>query len=105
MLYPGGGASEAGKSTVAKWFRLWGATVIDADAIVRELVASMLTRTGYHVLSASTGTEALELLQQAQGQIDVLVTDMVMPGVGGRELAERVISTTPRLPIATSRGR
>ncbi len=67
-----------------------GETVLVAedDRAVRELVASALTQRGYRVLRAPDGQTAMEMARSAGGQIDLLLTDIVMPGMTGRALGE-----------------
>jgi hypothetical protein len=78
--------------------------VEDNDA-VRASVSRMLSRNGYHVLSASNGTEALELLYAgAPDPVDLLVTDVVMPKMLGRELAMRVRSERPGIRVLFMSG-
>ena len=60
------------------------------EQAVRELVRSMLAMGGYHVLVAGSGEEALNVADRHEGRIDLLLTDVVMPGMNGRELAERL---------------
>lgn len=61
--------------------------VIDDDAMVLELIEQMLTTTGHHVQSALTGRKALELAEMADGDVDLLLTDVVMPDMSGEDLA------------------
>ncbi|MFO0880138.1 MAG: PAS domain S-box protein [Gemmataceae bacterium] len=68
--------------------------VEDEDG-VRELALLALQTQGYHVLSASSGKQAMQLLSHHTGPIDILVTDVVMPEMSGRQLAEAL---RPRLP-------
>jgi signal transduction histidine kinase len=75
--------------------------VEDADG-VRDLVTSALESFGYTVLSASNGPEALALALDME--IDLLFTDMVMPGMNGRELAEAVAATRPSAKVLFSSG-
>ncbi|HEU4642755.1 MAG TPA: PAS domain S-box protein [Gemmatimonadaceae bacterium] len=63
--------------------------VEDEDA-VRSAVSRMLQRHGYTVLEARNGQDALRLCEDYTGRIDLVVTDVVMPGIGGRELVERI---------------
>jgi len=64
----------------------------------------LLTSAGYKVLTASSGEQALELLGQSREPIDLLITDMVMPRMNGRELIERVrvLSPTTRVICSTA---
>ncbi len=64
--------------------------VVEDDSGVREVAARALRAVGYRVLVAASGEEALNLVTAAQTPIDLLLTDVVMPGMNGRELAERV---------------
>jgi PAS domain S-box-containing protein len=73
------------------------------EAIVRDLAVAVLERAGFRVQAAADGVEALDLFQRL-GEVDVLVTDMVMPRVGGRELAERVLEARPDTPIVYMSG-
>jgi CheY-like chemotaxis protein len=62
--------------------------VEDEDA-VRKLVKRMLEKGGYTVLEARSGAEALSICESRQNQIDLLITDIVMPGMSGPALAEK----------------
>jgi len=69
------------------------------DDSVRELVRNVLRENGYKVLEASRGEEALELSELFAGKIDLLVTDVVMPQMNGRELARRLLEQRPQLKV------
>jgi PAS domain S-box-containing protein len=60
--------------------------VVDDQADLRRTLTRVLGRQGYHVLSAADGSEALEILNRAADEIDLVLTDMAMPGMGGVEL-------------------
>lgn len=78
--------------------------VVEDDGAVREYVATQLKTLGYHVLQASTGAEATEVLNR-NSEIDLLFTDMVMPGgMGGRELAETARMIRPGIRIVFTSG-
>ena len=78
--------------------------VVDDDEIVRTTVASMLEDLGYTVLLASSGREALALLEK-RGNVDLLFTDVVMPGaISGRQLAERAVEIVPQLRVLFTSG-
>ena len=64
--------------------------VVDDEPEVLELAAEILRRVGYTVLEATDGANALEVAGRHEGEIHLLVTDMVMPGMSGRDLAERL---------------
>ncbi|HWX20280.1 MAG TPA: response regulator [Candidatus Binatia bacterium] len=76
----------------------------DEDAL-REMVVSVLRIQGYTVLEAASGPQALELWQRADRPIDLLLTDMVMPGgIMGNELAEQLLGQSPRLKVIYTSG-
>jgi signal transduction histidine kinase len=69
--------------------------VVEDESAVRELVRTALTRAGYRVLAARDGEEALTRAAAHAGRIDLLLTDVVMPGMNGRELALRFRQARP----------
>jgi len=78
--------------------------LVEDNALVRQITSRMLARSGYAVLEAADGMEALTLVEQHQGPIDLLLTDLVMPHWSGREVAERVLSLRPDLPVLYMSG-
>ncbi len=75
----------------------------DSD-MVRATVSTILRRYGYHVLDASNGAEALDLCEQFRGAIDLLLTDVTMPGMNGRQLAARVVAVRSELKVLYMSG-
>ena len=73
--------------------------VVDDERGVRDLVCRTLRGEGYRTLEASHGGEALELVEAGAETIDLVVTDVVMPGMDGRELGRRLAQSRPTLPI------
>ncbi len=71
---------------------------------VREVAREFLELSGYTVMEAKDGAEAIELAEKHAGTIDLLVTDMVMPGIGGRELATRLQAVRPGLKVIYMSG-
>jgi PAS domain S-box-containing protein len=78
--------------------------LVEDEPIVRRLVQEILRLSGYAVLTALQGDEALRLCEQHQETIDLLLTDVVMPGIGGRELAERAAALRPTLKVLFMSG-
>jgi len=78
--------------------------LVEDEAGVRELAREYLEMSGYTVLVASDGHTAIELASMHDGPIDLLMTDMVMPGIGGRELAERVLTIRPGIKVLYMSG-
>ncbi len=83
-----------------------GITVLVADdeAALRQAVVQILRTSGYKVLEAQSSTEALEMAQQHAGKLDVLLTDVVMPGLRGPELARRVAKAHPEVQVVYMSG-
>lgn len=73
--------------------------VAEDEAAVREVVARSLRMRGYKVVEARNGGEALHILQHGEPAVDLLVTDLEMPVLGGRELARAARALRPDLPI------
>jgi len=69
--------------------------VVEDEAALRDVAGRILSGAGYQVLSAEGGAEALELAALHEGAIDLLVSDVVMPGMLGKELAERLVGVRP----------
>jgi len=69
--------------------------LVEDDDRVRALVSNMLRKNGYTVLLASAGDQALEIAARHRGRIHLLLTDVVMPGLNGRILSERLTVTRP----------
>jgi PAS domain S-box-containing protein len=69
--------------------------VVEDDPAVRALIADVLRRGGYTVLATGDVGEAIELSRTHGGPIHALLTDVVLPGMGGRELAERIVAIRP----------
>jgi len=79
--------------------------VVEDEPALRELVQEILRKKGYAVLEAGTGVQALKLWQQHTEDIDLLLTDMMMPeGVSGRELAEKILAERPEVKVLYTSG-
>jgi two-component system, cell cycle sensor histidine kinase and response regulator CckA len=73
--------------------------LVDDETPIRAVLGRSLGRHGYHVIEAGSGTEALERAESAGRPIDLLVTDVRMPGIQGPELARRLRLHRPELPV------
>jgi hypothetical protein len=69
--------------------------VVEDEKAVRDLTVRMLEHLGYAILTASGGDEALEITRTHQGTIHLLLTDVVMPGMSGRHLADHLLQQRP----------
>jgi signal transduction histidine kinase/ActR/RegA family two-component response regulator len=78
--------------------------VVEDEEAVRSMTARLLQSEGYRVLTAANGQEALELLQPNQERLDLMITDVAMPAMNGRELAEQVLQLYPELPVLFTSG-
>jgi|GEM_PF-1689321 PAS domain S-box-containing protein len=78
--------------------------VVEDEQLVRRVTCGKLRRQGYNVLEASTGAEALELADKFHEQIHLLLTDVVMPGMNGREVAEALAGKRPGLAVLFMSG-
>jgi DNA-binding NarL/FixJ family response regulator len=74
------------------------------EDVVRDFAAAVLERAGYRVHAAADGAQALELYTQLSGRVNAVVTDLVMPGIGGRELRDRLLALDPSLPVVFMSG-
>jgi DNA-binding response OmpR family regulator len=67
-------------------------------------VKRMLTVMGYEVLTASTASEARQVAAERAGSIDLLISDVVMPGINGRELSVQLLSLSPGMRVLFMSG-
>jgi CheY-like chemotaxis protein len=78
--------------------------LVEDEAQVRKLVTNVLRRSGYHVLAAARPTDALRQSRECDGSIDLLVTDMVMPEMSGKDLADLLTAERPALRVLYMSG-
>jgi CheY-like chemotaxis protein len=100
-------AEEAAEAAIVDAKKKAGSETIllveDEDA-VRNLLQEVLTESGYRVLSAASGAEALRVSRAHAGVLDLLLTDVVMPGMGGREVATMLSAERPGLRVLFASG-
>jgi PAS domain S-box-containing protein len=92
---PASGLLTGGRETIL---------LVEDQAEVRRLVVTVLKGRGYQVLEAGTGSEALELAERHPGPVHLMITDVVMPGMNGKELAERMTTVRPEMKVLFSSG-
>jgi two-component system CheB/CheR fusion protein len=97
-----GERSPAGLTTAPKGSEI--VLLVEDEDMVRKLARMVLESSGYVVLEARDGREGLALCQTYQGPIDLLVTDVVMPELGGRELAEGALKRRPGIKVVFLSG-
>ena len=78
--------------------------LVDDEPQVVALVREMLAREGYKVLGAGDGEDALKIFEANQNEVDLLLTDIVMPQLNGRELADRIKAKQPGLRVLYMSG-
>ena len=119
--------SEPGKGTTFKIYlprvdeplEEWGEMVVEGRELprgketilivedfeeVRQLAVQVLERQGYKILEAANGNATLEVCKRHKGQIHLMMTDVVMPGMSGRELADRIKSMHPEMKVLYTSG-
>jgi CheY-like chemotaxis protein len=113
---PGAGASVRVYLPAEKQFVLEGAAtgenlhgtqtilVVDDEDILLTMAETILTEYGYHVLTANSGQKALVVLSGGDTKVDLVITDLVMPTMGGRELVERIRQIAPTVRILCASG-
>jgi CheY-like chemotaxis protein len=78
--------------------------VVDDEAAIRRLTGQFLNSLGYHVIEAGSGPEALNLAKQHEGPIALLLTDVVMPNMSGREVAFQLAPLRPETKVMYMSG-
>ena len=78
--------------------------VVEDQEAVRELTKTVLEAYGYHVLEATNGAEALAFVERHSGEIHLLLTDVIMPGMNGMDLSRRLRVLRPKLKVLFTSG-
>jgi two-component system, cell cycle sensor histidine kinase and response regulator CckA len=78
--------------------------LVEDEEMVRALMCEVLEREGYEVLSCSHPQQGIEVSRQRGRQIDLLLTDVVMPGMNGRDMANRILEFLPELRVIFMSG-
>jgi CheY-like chemotaxis protein len=78
--------------------------VVDDETAVRRFACRVLEHAGYAVFEAADGAEALDLLKEGVSQVDVVVSDVVMPRINGVQLMQALSASRPDLPVLLMSG-
>ncbi len=78
--------------------------VVDDEALMLTMAEAILSDFGYRVLTAHNGKQALQILERPDTAVDLVITDLVMPGLGGRELMERIRELGWKMPLLPMSG-
>jgi CheY-like chemotaxis protein len=78
--------------------------VVDDDAAVRHLTAALLERGGYSVIEAESGPVAIERFTENPGEVQLILSDVVMPQMTGTEMIHRIRSIDPSVPVMLMTG-
>ena len=78
--------------------------LVDDEAVVRNLGHTILTRRGYRVLVAEDGQQAVEIYQGCPGRIDLVILDLTMPRLSGRDTLQRIRAIDPGVPVLLASG-
>ena len=78
--------------------------VVEDEASVRRMAVRALSRRGYEVLVAENGQEGLDVMRRLGGRVDLIVTDVIMPELDGRQMAEAVLAEFPGVRILYASG-
>ncbi len=78
--------------------------MVEDEDQVRAILQHILEEQGYHVIAAANGLEALSFSEDPERDIQLVITDVVMPNMSGRELAERLLEVRPNLPVLFMSG-
>jgi two-component system cell cycle sensor histidine kinase/response regulator CckA len=106
MVKPGyiGGVPSTESEPLTQGSRGSTVLIVDDERMVRVAMRHTLEKHGYQVLEAASGREAITLLHQGNGSVDLVVTDIVMPGMNGVEMIKRIAASKIVLPVIYMSG-
>src|SRR5258706_8302395 len=78
--------------------------IVDDEPMIRKLLRFALEREGFRVLTAENGADAIRVSTRHPGEIDLLLSDVLMPGMDGPTLASQMLATDPNLPVLLMSG-
>jgi len=106
LHFPAGGGTVQEEQAPQKELALGSGTIliVDDEPQILSLGEEMLKRLGYEVIKASSGEEALRVAREKGPEIDVVILDMIMPGMGGGEVFDRLREMEPHIRVLLSSG-
>jgi two-component system, cell cycle sensor histidine kinase and response regulator CckA len=78
--------------------------LVDDDQMIRDLGSRILTKSGYNVITASNGNEALKLYRTQSERISLIILDLIMPEMGGRQCLEGLLRLDPSVKVVIASG-
>ena len=78
--------------------------LVEDERMIRRVMCEVLEREGYRVLACADPREGIDAFQQHAGQIDLLLTDVMMPGMNGREMTNQILKIRPELRVVFMSG-
>jgi PAS domain S-box-containing protein len=78
--------------------------MVDDESVVRDIAGKILARSGYKTLAAESGEKALEIYQKRQNDIDLVLLDLGMPGMGGKACLKQLIDLNPKVKVLIASG-
>lgn len=78
--------------------------LVEDEPALLEMTTAMLKRLGYSVVASGSPEEAIHILEAQAGSINLVMTDVIMPGMNGRDLANRMLATNPNLKFLFMSG-
>jgi PAS domain S-box-containing protein len=107
MYLPATNKKKAEEKTTHAWRARRGnetILIVEDEQVLRLLITDILRPMGYQIFTAENGREALEVFKTIEGKIDVLLTDIMMPEMDGRELARRITQMSPETNVIFMSG-
>jgi two-component system cell cycle sensor histidine kinase/response regulator CckA len=95
---------EVEKTGVMPAFGTETILLVDDEEFVRDLGARILSKAGYNVLTATNGREALDLFEKKRTQISLVILDLIMPEMGGKECLKELRKIDPQLKVLIASG-
>lgn len=78
--------------------------LVDDEEMIIEPIGLLLEELGYHVISAGCGEHAIDIIEKNKNQIDLIILDMLMPGMNGHETFHRIRAVKPHVPVLLASG-